>query len=248
MTSSTLKGLIPSFRNPQDLKQGYLLECKRLALVDEFFQGLINMSTDTTEKNKTIECIKNLLDYKLRAFRSGQGTMKGKMKADHIAITNPKYYGSDILKLSKHFFPENLARYLIWYISDEQAKFIDEKKKNIKKSDSLGMSKEEFLAGLDYLKTFNCKYDLNRVKEIYKIGENFLKSRGEEYENVRAFYRSRYLTHVCRILDSLIKFRAWTENKEFKASDEDYSKLKVIWLEMLENWGIGFQIIETQKI
>ncbi len=246
MTSSTMKGLIPSFRNPTDLKQGYLLDCKRLAFVDEFFQGLSNMDTDTTEKNKTIECIKNLLDYKLRTFASGQGTMKGKMRANFVAMTNPKGYGDTIIKLANHFPPENLARFFIWFVSDEQGNFIDKRKGNLKKAESLGMPKEEFLAGIDYLKTFNCEYDKQKVREIYKTGENFLKSR-EEFSKVMAFYRSRYFIHACRMIDSLIKLRVWTELGEFKAKQEDYEKLKSIWLEMLENWGRGFQIIDKEK-
>ena len=247
MTSSTLKGLVPSFKNQAELQPGLFLESKRYVPVDEFFPGMSNLHPE--EKQKVMENIKNLLDYKERAHRSGHGKIKGKMRAEHIALTNPKGYGRDILQLSKHFFPENLTRYLIWYISNSQIDFIENKKGNLKRGDYSFMAKEDFLEGVDYLKTFNCKYDMEKVKEIYRIGENFLKSKGDEYQNLKAMYKSRYLVHACRLLDSLTKFRCWVENdKSFKSKAQDYTLLKEIWIEMLECWGIDFFISEHKKI
>lgn len=142
MTSSTLKGLIPSFKTPSDLQAGLFLEAKRYIPVDEFFSGISNLHPE--EKQKVMENIKNILDYKPRAHRSGHGKIKGQMKAGHIALSNPKSYGNTILQLSKHFFPENLTRYLIWYIPKSQKDFIEEKTGGLKRGDYSFIAKEDF--------------------------------------------------------------------------------------------------------
>jgi len=248
MTSSTLKGLIPSFKNQSDLKPGLLLESRRYVPVDEFLAGMSNLHPE--EKDKVMENIKNLLDYKERAHRSGHGNIKGKMRADHIALSNPKGYGNNILQLSRHFFPENLTRYLIWYIPNSQIDFIEQKQiEKLKRGDFSFISQEDFLEGIDYLKTFNCVYDIEKVREIFDIGKNFLKSKPDEFKNLKSMYKSRYLIHACRLLDSLTKLRCWVENdKSFKSKAQDYALLRQLWIEMLECWGIDFLILEHNKI
>ena len=248
MTSSTLKGLVPAFKSASDLQPGLFLESKRYVPIDEFFPGISNLHPE--EKQKVMENIKNILDYKERAHRSGHGKIKGIMRAEHIALTNPKSYGNDALQLSNHFFPENLARYLTWYIPDSQIDFIKKKIDNkLKKGEYNYIASEDFLEGLDYLKTFNCSYDPEKIREIYNIGENYLKTTSQQFKNLRAMYSSRYFVHACRLIDSLTKFRCWVEgDKSFKSKKEDYDLLKKLWLEMLENWKIGFIQIEFEKI
>ena len=119
----------------------------------------------------------------------------------------------------------------------------------MKKAEYSLIAKEDFLEGVDYLKTFNCDYDIEKVKKIYEIGENFLKSKGDQYQNVKAIYSSRHYEHCCRLLDALTKFRCWVEgDKTFKAKPKDYDLIKRLWLEMLENWGIDFFQAEYKKV
>jgi len=243
MTSSTLKGLIPSFKTATDLKAGLFLESRRYVPVDEFFAGVSNLHQD--EKGKVMENIKNILDYKERAHRSGHGVIKGIMRADHIALTNPKSYGNNALQLSNHFLPENLARYLIWYIPNTQKEFIQSKKGDMKRGDFKFINKNDFLEGIDYLKTFNCDYDIEKIKGIVDIGHNFLKLKGDDFNFLKAVYSSRYYEHCCRLVDSMIKFRCWVESDDsFKGTTKDYDLVRDLWLEMLENWGIGFSLNE----
>ncbi len=248
MTSGTLKGLIPSFRSPTELKAGLFLSAKDYAPVDEFFQGISNIHPE--EKEKIMEGVKNILDYKIRKHRSGNGSIKGVMRADHIALTNPKSYGRAILQLSNHFKPENLARYFIWYIPNAQIEFTEKKKDaGLTRGDYSYMAQEDFLAGKRYLQSFNCEFDNKKVREVSDIGKNFLSSLGEEYQNVRAFYNSRYYEHCCRLLDALIKIRCWTSGDEsFKANDNDYILLKELWIKMLENWSMNFSIVGHERI
>jgi len=247
MTGSTLKGLIPSFANPIELRPGLFLEAQNFIPTDEFFPGVSKLHTN--DKENVLENIKDLLDYEIGSYASGHGKITGQMKADHIALTNPKSYGNNILQLSQHFQPENLARYLIWYAPESQKKFIDEQKEKMKRGDPAFMPQEDFIAGLKYLKTFNCDYNRKKVREVYEIGKGFLSSKGEEFDKVRAFYTSRYFEHACRLIDALIKLRCWCEgDKKFKATKEDYEKLENIWREMLENWGMDFLETSTQKM
>ena len=247
MTGSTLKGVVPSFANPTALKSGLFLEAKRYIPIDEFFQGISKLQGN--EKEETMENLKDILDYEEGTYSSGHGRITGQMKAEHIALTNPKSYGNSILQLSKHFEPEILARYLIWYVPQSQKEFIDEKKGNIKRGEYSYIAKEDFIEGIDYLKTFNCDYDMEKVKEIYQIGVNFLNSKGSDFDRVRTFYTSRYFEHCCKLIDALIKFRCWVEgDSSFKASPGDYDLVKKLWLEMLEDWQMDFFIKEFKKI
>ena len=247
MTSCRGKGLTPSFASASNVKMGLLLEARRYVPVDEFFRGLIEMHNE--DREKVMECIKNLLDYSKREHASGHADATSQMRAEHIALTNPKSYGNNILQLSKYFEPENLTRYLIWYIPVVQKEFIKGKKKNRIRGDYSYISNDDFLAGIEYLKTFNCEYDKEKVSEIYEIGEKFLSSKGDEYDKVRALYSSRYFEHACKLIDSLTKLRCWVEgDKEFKAQARDYDLIKSLWLEMLENWKMDFLIIEHQKV
>ncbi len=248
MTGSTLKGLVPSFANPTALKPGLFLEAKRYAPIDEFFPGVSKLHQD--EKGEVLENIKDVLDYEEGAYRSGHGNMSGQMKAEHIALTNPKSYGNNILQLSRKFEPEILARYFIWYISKSQKDFIKIKKdEGMKRGDYSFMAQEDFLEGVDYLKSFNCDYDNKKIREICDIGENFLKSKGDDYDNVKAFYSSRYYEHCCKLIDALTKLRCWVEgDKSFKSKPQDYALVKELLLEMLECWSIDFFISEYKKI
>ena len=187
MTSSTLKGLVPSFRNPNELKQGLLLGGLRYVPVDEFLAGVKNLHQD--EQPKIMENIKNVLDYKLREHSSGNGNMKAQMKAQHIALSNPKGYARDILSLSKRFPPENLTRYLIWYIPKSHEEFINLRKTQaLIKGEYNFIAKSDFLEGIDYLNSFNCEYDKEKVKGIYEIGEKFLKGKEDNYKELRSIY------------------------------------------------------------
>ncbi len=247
MTGSTLKGLVPSFASPTDLKAGLFLEARRYVPVDEFFSGVAKLHSN--DKEDVLEDIKDILDYEEGSYKSGHGDVTGQMKAEHIALTNPKSYGNNVLQLSNHFQPEILARYLFWYIPKSQKKFIAERKGKLERGEYSFMAQEDFLEGVDYLKTFNCDYDIEKVKEIYKNGENYLNSKGNEFENVRAFYSSRYFEHCCKLIDSLVKLRCWVSGDiSFKAKQEDYDLVKALWLEMLEGWGMDFLISEYQKI
>jgi len=246
LNSSTLKGVVPSFKSSTELKPGLFLDSNRYAPLDEFFSGIINLHSD--EKEKTLENVKNLLDYQERAHRSGHGVINGQMKAEHIALTNPKYFGNTMLQLSNKIFPENLTRYLVWYIKDSQIKFIEDQVGKREKGEFSFISKEDFLEGIDFLKTFNCEFDLDKVKEIYDIGKHFLAIQGSDYERLRATYSSRYRIHVYKLLDALTKFRCWVEgDQSFKAKKEDYDLVRELWIEMLENWNIGFLRVEYLK-
>ena len=248
LSNSTMKGIVPSFKTNNEPKPGLMLTARRYAPVDEFFIGYANL--DGNDKSKIMESQKNLLDYSKRGFLSGHGDFTGQMRADHIALTNPKSYANDMIQLSKHLEPENLTRYLIWYIPDSQRKFIKEKKKNKRLKGKFNqISDKDFRAGVDYLHTFNCKYDTDKIYKIYEIGENYLNSKNSSYQKIKTTYESRYLEHCNKLIDSLIKFRCWmTGDKSFTAKQEDYDLVKSLWFEMLENWGIGFNIIEYQSM
>ena len=242
----TMKGLLPSFAKAYLPEAGNMINSLRRMVLDELFKGIKTIRSEL--RNDFMEDLRSVLDYHPAGFNSGQGRFNAVMEADCIAYANPKGYGDNIMQLSNHFFPEALCCWFIWFIPSSQKKFIDMKKGTQIKGEYSFIAKSDFLEGIDYLKTFNCDYDIDKIREIYKIGENFLKSR-DELNNVFKFYTSRYFEHCCRLLDALTKFRCWTSGDiKFKATPQDYELVKKLWLEMLENWNIGFLQVEYEKL
>ena len=88
--NSTLKGLIPSFRE-RPAKVGYILDCVRLGLIDELFKMI-----EGVETGKYLELLTNyfsklnmLLEHKERTIGSGTDTLKAKATAKLLLMTNP---------------------------------------------------------------------------------------------------------------------------------------------------------------
>jgi len=107
-TSSTIKGLVPSFKeSPPD--EGFLMRCDRIAAVDEKFNLLSN--TTQSSNSRMVDAFRpmlDLLEHSSREFSSGNGSITGKTGATMFAMGNPCYGINSIYealennKMTKH--------------------------------------------------------------------------------------------------------------------------------------------------
>lgn len=227
-SSSTLKYLIPSFKESNRPEMGALAKASRLVIVDEFFRILrLNI------KEKEDECgrMNDLLEHKERQAGSGQGKIKTSMTARLIAATNPIAGTNNIVNLIEKFDDSFLSRFLIYYQSDDHVKFIHKKMKEGTRTTKEWIEVNDFLSIQDYLRSFDVIYKRERVVKLF---EKFLIFLNQE---TKGMYEARYLHHLECLLDGLVKLRCLiTRDNAFSAIEEDYIELEAIWARIIKSW------------
>lgn len=227
-SSSTLKYLIPSFKESNRPEMGALAKASRLVIVDEFFRILrLNI------KEKEDECgrMNDLLEHKERQAGSGQGKIKTSMTARLIAATNPIAGTNNIVNLIEKFDDSFLSRFLIYYQSDEHIKFIHNKMKTGTRTTKEWIDVNDFLSIQDYLRSFDVIYKRERVVKIFEKFLIFLNS------ETKGMYEARYLHHLECLLDGLVKLRCLiTRDDSFSATNDDYTEVEAIWARLIKSW------------
>ncbi len=227
-SSSTIKYLIPSFKETNRPEMGALAKASRMVFVDEFFR-IVRVNN----KDKESECgrMNDLLEHKDRLAGSGQGRIRTSMTARLLASTNPIAGTNTITNLIEKFDDAFLSRFLIYYQTDDHVKLIHRKKKEPKQYTKDWIEVNDLLSVQDYLQSFDASYELKRLVEIY---DKFLVLMSEK---VKGVYEARYLHHMECLIDGIIKTRCLTtRDKTFKAIDEDYQDLEAIWTTMIQGW------------
>lgn len=230
-SASTLKYLIPSFKETNKPDMGALAKASRLIFVDEFFRIL-----RLNSKDKEDECgrMNDLLEHKERQAGSGQGRIRTSMTARLVAATNPIAGTNHIVNLVEKFDDSFLSRFLIYYQTDDHVKFIHRKMKEDVQSTTEWIDVNDFLSIVDYLQDFNAKYDRMRVVDIFERFTMFLS------EEVKGMYEARYLHHLECLMDGIIKTRCLImRDDSFKAIDDDYKELEVISATVIKSWFGG---------
>ena len=245
-STSTLKSLIPSFKSPITIKQGDLLLSKRICAVDEFFRILMRVRIE--ERENQLTTLNPLLEHRKRNFGSGNSSFKGKMGGKLFAVTNPVRNGSTMDKLCNNIDTSFLSRMLIYYQSPREIREVRSTEEETLKKIKTSIPLSKWISLYDYLQSFKAEFDIKRVSSIF---EKHLKGfpADENLENVKGMYTARYKHHLKCLLDGIIKIRCLCENAiSFKAKEEDYLNLESIWVQMLKNWGIGFEGVEEEKV
>lgn len=227
-SSSTLKYLIPSFKESNRPEMGALAKASRLVIVDEFFRIL-----RSNFKEKQDECgrMNDLLEHKERQAGSGQGMIKTSMTARLIAATNPIAGTNNIVNLVEKFDDSFLSRFLIYYQNDEHIKFIHQQMKSETQTTTEWIDVNDFLSIQDYLQSFDAIYKRERIVKIF---EKFLKFLSED---VKGLYEARYLHHLECLLDGIVKVRCLlTRDHSFTAIEEDYEEAEAIWTIIIKSW------------
>lgn len=237
--NSTLKGLIPSFRE-KPAKTGYILDCVRIGLIDELFKMI-----ESSETGRDLQYLQNylnqlnmLLEQKDRTIGSGCDTIRAKATGKLLFMTNPYRNKKAIYEHIGLIDITTLSRVIPVVQDMEERKLIN--KKEIKTNKNKRMSKEEFLTIFDSCQDFLIDYEEEKVKEIYKKTLTLTK------ESMQEVWKARGLHHSILLLDGLVKFRClFEENKSFKAKKEDYEDLERLLVYIIASWDCSLREWET---
>lgn len=127
--NSTIKGLIPSFReNPAS--PGYILRCSRFALVDELMKMLDSAKSMYKELYQVqFGQLNMLLEHKRRMIGSGSGNnFIAHATAKMFFATNPLMGKPTIFQHAFDLDNTTLSRMLIWVQDEEHQKLINERR------------------------------------------------------------------------------------------------------------------------
>lgn len=225
--SSTLKGLIPSFKEkPANI--GYLLKCLRRALVDEI-NKMIDRTTNYEVVSEYLGQLNFILEHKDREVGSGndnelrtQATAKITFATNRFG--NKRYLYEHIGLLDS----TTLSRMLHLVVNKDEYDYIQNNR--LEKSQMDKISNNQFLSIYDSCQSFLVDFDEEKVRAIFL--ESLKKAR--EFKEV---WKARGLHHSILLLDGIVKFRClfWEDNK-FKAKSEDYVELKRVLEYLMESW------------
>jgi len=228
-TSTTLTGLIPSFKSSPP-SPGSLVLSKRVAIVDEFFKMLARVSRRTGSEIIELATLNELLDHKRRSYISGNGALHDlKMSAKALFITNPITKHESIAEVFESIEDTFISRFLtVWH--DRQFVEYTSKLKDIyrKLPDRPNF---EFIRLCDYMNRFTVKIDVNKVREIFnEVKTHVITSALEQYN-------MRYLHHIHLLIDGLAKLNAFIRKEvPNEAKEEDYEEAKELMMRIVMSW------------
>ncbi len=230
-STSTIKFLIPSFKDKSTPEVGELARSVRVVVVDEFLRMIFKTKSD----ERDIECARmnTLLEHKERTAGSGHGATVVKMTSRLVASTNPVAGTNGIYNLLQKLDDSFLSRMIIYYQLDDHIKFINDAKRIKTNSGSYWISSEDFLSIMDYLQSFDAKYDWDKLIALF---DRLCVPLSEQ---VRGLFESRYLHHIECLLDGIIKTRCLFERDyAFSAQECDYEQLEDIMGKIVGSWFV----------
>ena len=231
-SSSTLKHLVPSFKyNPAKL--GYLAESNRYSFCDEFLRCLTNTRStkEGSQREESVAIMNDLLEHQKREAGSGISKVNVNMTSRILATTNPIRDIKNVAKLINNFDESFLSRWLIYYQTKEHVQIVRRSKDSDLERYHFKIDVNDWISITDYLQTFSAEYDLDKVEKIHKSIPHILS------EDLNKHYDARHMHHIECLIDGIIKTRCLlTGDMSFKAIDDDYKKLKDIWLNIIKSW------------
>jgi len=245
-SSSTLKFLIPSFKN-KPAQLGYLAESNRFAFCDEFLRCLANTSTSTdnraSARDESVALMNDLLEHQKREAGSGVSRISViNMTARILATTNPIRGINNVKNMVNAYDESFLSRWMIYYQTQGHVDMI-------RNSDDFDLEVYDFkipvtdwISIVDYLQSFSAKYDMSKVLEIFKQVPQLLS------ETLLRHYSARHKHHIECLIDGIIKTRCLLDGDlSFKARDVDYKVLKSVWSMLVSSW-VDFSKIKEMDI
>ena len=231
-SSSTLKSLVPSFKsNPA--KIGYLGESNRFAFCDEFFRCLFNTRTskEGSQREESVAMMNDLLEWQKRRAGSGVSGVNVNMTSRVIATTNPIRGINTISDLVNSFDESFLSRWLIYYQTEDHVSMIRHSRDDSLEKFNFKIADTDWIAILDYLHSFSADYNVNKVYEIHSMVPSMLS------ETLNRHYDARHKHHIECLMDGIVKSRCIVDgDMSFKAIDEDYDNLKLVWMKVVTSW------------
>lgn len=242
-SSSTLKNLIPSFRN-NPAKLGYLAESNRFSYCDEFLRCILktNSKENGGSREESVGTMNDLLEHQKREAGSGNSSVNVNMTSRIFATTNPVRGTKSMPSLLKSLDESFLSRWMIYYQTRAHHEMILNSTEADLKNINYDIENEDWISILDYLHSFSAKYDNKRIEKIYISLIDSLS------EDLNRHYEARHRHHIECLMDGIIKTRCLiTRNIEFKAIEKDYETLKIVWTNLIGSWMTSEMIKKTPK-
>lgn len=260
--NSTVKGLIPSFKE-KPANPGYLLQCNRIALVDELFK-MIDAASFSSEQllRQHLGQLNMILEHKKRTIGSGNdNAITAKATAKAVLSTNPLSNKKTLAEHLSLIDSTTLSRMLIWVQDAEHlAKIAKKEVKSVQNTQRvytvenrrvgetikndivypscdlysfIDAARSDFLTIFDSCQSFLSDFDLEKARYIYRFTENLLS------EPLRTLWRARGLHHTVLLLDGLIKYRCLFEDwtPDFKGTDLDYDRTHALAMRIVQTWS-----------
>jgi len=238
--SSTLKHLVPSFRN-NPAKLGYLAESNRFSFCDEFLRCLVRTRTtsDGSDREESVGMMNDLLEHQKRQAGSGISCVNVNMTARVFATTNPVRGINNVNDLVNTLDESFLSRWLIYYQTDEHVQMIRRSNDSDLKPYEYRLASNDWVSILDYIHTFSAEFNKDRLKEIYASIPNILS------KDLASHYDARHKHHLECLADGVVKTRCILDNDmKFTAIEEDYKTLKEIWSQVVGSWVNADKLFE----
>lgn len=232
-SSSTLKSLVPSFKN-NPAKYGYLAESNRFAFCDEFLRCVLRTRDSNhydDKQDESLAIMNDLLEHQKRQVGSGVSTCKVNMTARVLAASNPVRGTHNVTELCMKFDKSWLSRLLVYHQTKEHMNMILKAKIEDLEKLEKEIDTNDIISFVDYLQSFESDYDEEKVYKIYEEPKGILN------EDLMNHYLSRHRHHILCLMDGLVKSRCLFENDmSFKAVDRDYDKLRSVWFHIVNSW------------
>lgn len=237
-TSSTVKGLVPSFKeSPPD--EGFLMRCDRVAAVDEKFNLLANtVQNGNTRMQDAFRPMLDLLEHSSREFSSGNGSITGKTEATMFAMGNPAYGIKSIYEAIENDKIDEayLSRFLLYDQLESHIQYI-----NNRKDETASGSDESYLPETD--DQFVSLMDTLRMRHVEGINHEIIGAIHEELSEIvpsvfATTFRARYKHHIINTVAGMAKYHYVVDNRDtLVVRDEDYDEAKEILEMLISSWG-----------
>lgn len=230
-SSSTIKGLVPSFKSSPPSTGAFLNSC-RLVVVDEFFRMLTN-SPDEEARRQILGKLNSLLDRVDICFTSGSGFVRGKMSGKFYATTNPVYGTHSLPKLLYWLDQAFLSRCIPEYLSSDIVEWV-------KSHNHERRGKPEWMPSYEWGEVVDCA-EANQSMFDENIVRVLVRRMGDTTQEdlIRSFLRMRMDHHACCLLDGIVKVRCLKElSSVLVAGEADYRSLVCLLGYLGDNWSV----------
>jgi len=235
--AATQKGLVPSF-GKNGFEEGYILECERIAYVDEYLELLKrNKGNKSYSDVDESGLMRTLLEQRPCMARSGttkSATVRATAKM--LLTTNPVKGMKSLVEMAEKLNTPFLSRILWYQQTKAHVEYIEKNKTRV-----MLMSDEK--------KYPVCNPDIVRVFDFFnvrglpvnedKISGIVLRAAELVPEPLHdEVYMSRASHHVSCLVDGCAKYRYLINEKEIlDIDDADYLLAEELWLTVISSWG-----------
>lgn len=228
---STLKGLVPSFGTTLP-EPGYLATSKRFSLVDEFLRVISHERRHEREGvDEKLGIMNDLLEHRLRDFRSGKGKAELQMTARVLVATNPIYTTKNVVDLANQIDNAFLSRFLLYNQTKQHIEFVQKRSIELsaKKPEKAKLN-EKIISIADYLQTLRVDLDHEKINKIFDATRKVVP------EGMLNIYDMRYHHHLQCLADGYIKYKSFLRGTMPEAKEEDYKEIEALLLVLVMSW------------